>query len=56
MPAGYLECGGCGRLFKERNPVEVRVFQEHDCNDKDWELPYEKVVLDMKKEMGNNGS
>lgn len=43
---GYLSCAGCGRLFKERNPVEVRFYQQHSCGDgTGWPNVNEQAVL-----------
>lgn len=55
---GYFSCGGCGWMFKENDQAEVRMFQEHDCEhttEDDYVNLLEKVTLDMKKEMGDNG-
>lgn len=44
---GYLSCAGCGRMFKERNPVEMRAFQQHSCEDENsgWPSVTEQAVL-----------
>ena len=56
---GYFSCAGCGWMFKESDPVEVRIYQEHRCahaTEDDYCKLLAKVTLDMEKEMSDNGS
>jgi hypothetical protein len=36
----YFACPGCSRLFKGNDPLEQSMFDAHDCDDEETELPW----------------
>lgn len=38
---GYVNCLGCGRLFKENSEAEMDVLERHDCSWSDAKLDNE---------------